>query len=152
MKLPNLDRSRAPADLVDALWAVRRTNDTSRRDEVALLATHEDGIVRQEALSLLLTKWRDIDFRPLAMEMVQSDEDVAVRSRAALGIASVSSTETRAADVALLRGILLDSDEDVEVRRSCYEALSLIDGRKPPPLNADFDFGRDVELEWVRRM
>ena len=152
MKLPDLDPGGDSADLVDALWALRRSNDKSRHEEVAVLAQRGDDIVREEALSLLLTQWRDSRYRHLAIEALESDPDPGVRGLAALGLGAAMTDRTREEDVAMLKRTLFDNKEDPNVRRSCYEALCILAEKAVPVVNAPFDPGRDVDAEWVRQL
>ena len=132
----DLTSSRDPADLIDALFEARRENRRELQDAVVKLLEHEEPMVREEAVSLLCTKWEMRDLRPKAREMLQHDEDFGVRARAALGLGSVSMRATRQEDAALLVRVFEEEGLPPEVRQACYEALSLIAGR---PTSVELD-------------
>lgn len=141
---------RSGAQLVDAIWKAFRDNRRDLHAVISLLIDHEDPVVREEALSVLLVKWTDIRYRRRAAMALIDDPDFGVRARAALGLASVCSEATRGEDIRLLLRTLCDSEEDPETRRSSYEALFLIAGRHDFPTRArPFEAERDVDWSWV---
>lgn len=125
----DLSPQREPADLIDALYAARRGNRRDLRNAVEQLLEHEEPTVREEALSLLLTKWETRALRAKAREVLQHDDDFGVRARAAIGLASIASAETREDDAALLARVFEEKGLPPELRRACFEALSLMVGR-----------------------
>lgn len=148
----DLSPERSPADLVDALWRVRREQRKDLVSQVRGLARHPSPTVREEVVSLLAVKWQDHETRQLLLELLRADDDFGVRSRAAYALAAISSERTRAEDIRLLRRMILDQDEDRLVRAAAYEGLALVAGRTMSPLDDNVDVGRDLDLEWVRTL
>jgi HEAT repeat protein len=143
------------SQLIDAIWAARQGGRMDLHPAVAALLEHEDPIVREEALSLLLVKWSLRQYRPKAAAMLLQDEDFGVRGRAAIGLAAVSDPSTRREDVAVLVRTLKDADEDMETRRASYEALLLMTNRDEfPSYSKAFVPERDVDwglIETLRK-
>jgi HEAT repeat protein len=139
----DLNPWRDPDDLLQALYRVGEP-DPELRDSIARLFEHNDPDIREEALRILLTRWKDRSFRSQAVNMLRLDAEVMVRSAAAFGMASVSTEASRAEDTRLLLEILLD------VRSAAYDAL-LILYRNPafPTKRRDFDPAADVDWQWI---
>ena len=76
-----------PDDLLQALYRIGRSPMPELRDALGRLLDHRDPDLREEALRILLTRWKDLAFRPWAVSALQSDSAHTVRSAAALGIA-----------------------------------------------------------------
>lgn len=144
---------REPEQLLAMLEEVRRLDRRDLRDEVVALLNHEDPVVREEALSLLLVTWRERLARPVALKALESPaEDFGVRGLAAIGLASTSSPATRSEDIKTLLGRALDRTEDSGVRRAAYEALLLMHGRPPPPTNRPFSVDADADSQWLAEL
>ena len=126
----DLNAWRDPESLVDSLYAARRGDRRDLAPQVTALLDHEEPIIREEAASLLLAKWKTTSLRERAVTMLDSDPDVGVRCRVAVGLASVSTRTTRNEDLRLLRTVLGDSLEELQVRRSVCEALCLLLNRR----------------------
>lgn len=152
MDKADLAPSRRGADLIDAIWAARREERRDLREQIAQLLFHREPLVREEAFSLLMSKWKDGSIRATAIRALNEDPDFGVRSRVAIGLAGITSEETASDDVDLLRRVVLDSGEHSQVRRAAYEALCLIGGRAVPPVNEPFRVDRDADLDWVRNL
>jgi HEAT repeat protein len=150
----NVDLSpwREAAELIDAIWAVRRAGRRDLEPEVVRLLDHDDPTVREEALSLLFVKWADSSLRERLVGLVGSDPDCGVRSRAAGALALTSTQQTRKSDSKLLGTIILDREEEPFVRKAAYEALHHITHGKPLLLADDVDLDEDVSLDWVREV
>lgn len=150
--MSNVDLSpwRSAGELVDAIWAARRAARRDLQPDVVRLLDHEDPTVREEALSLLFVKWADLSERERLVQLTRSDPDPGVRSRAAGALGITSSQRSRSADIAVLRGVLLDRGEEDLVRRACYEALCHIAQGRPQPLRDSVDLDEDLDLTWVR--
>ena len=125
----DLSPQRAPADLIDALYQARRDNRRDLSGVAAALLDHDDAIVREEAISLLLTKWEVHELRHRVQRMLLDDEDAGVRARAALGLASIATPQTRQEDAALLADVFREPASTFELQCACVEALSLMVGR-----------------------
>lgn len=145
----DLSPGNRPEDLIDAIWAVRRGNHRDLRPEVVRLLSHYDPFVRQEALSLLFAKWKDVSLRDRLIHILQNDPDAGVRSRAASALPCVSTPGTRREDKQLLREILLNPAEDDLVRRACYESLYMITHGRPKLLEDTEDLSVLIQQEWI---
>lgn len=147
----NIDLSpwQAPADLINAIWAVRRAGRRDFQPDIVRLLNHEDPTVREEAISLLFVKWADQSLRERLVDLVRSDPDFGVRSRAAGALALLSNASSRRDDCEILRSIVLDRREDSIVRKASYEALYRIIHGKPLVLSDNVDLDEDVDLDWV---
>jgi hypothetical protein len=117
-----------PADLIDALYEARRENRRDLTNAVVSLLRHDDAMVREEAVSLLLAKWEIHELRDVARQMLQHD-DHGVRVRAALGLASIATRDTREEDATLLATVFGERRSSFELQCACVEALSLMVGR-----------------------
>jgi len=138
------------AQLVDAIWAAFRAGRTDLHQQVALLLHHDDPVVREEAISLLLIKWKDARYRATALNVLDHDEDFGVRGQAALGLALISTAATRGDDLSILAQVLRNPEEDTETRRAAYEALLILDRREDfPSSTKGFDPDRDVDWKWL---
>jgi HEAT repeat protein len=139
-----------PDELLQALYQLDRKPDPDLRESVAQLLRHDDDDVREEALRILLTRWKDQEFRGYAISALQQDPAASVRSAAAFAIASTSQSGTRAEDIKALVTILLDEDEDLDVRAAAYDAL-LILHRRPtfPTKKRTFNPAADVDWPWI---
>lgn len=125
----DLSAHREPADLIDAIYEVRRSNRRDLRDQIERLLEHDEPMVREEALSLLLTKWGISTLRSKGRQLLQSDKDFGVRAHAAIGLASVADASTRRDDAALLAAVFNEAGVQPELKCACFEALSLLVGR-----------------------
>lgn len=128
---------------------MRRGNRRELRPEVVRLLSHHDPIVREEALSLLFVKWKDVSLRDRLIHILQNDPDAGVRSRAAGAIPAVSAPGTRREDKQMLREILLNPAEDDSVRRACYESLYEITYASPIALEDTEDLSGLIQQEWI---
>lgn len=120
---------------------------------IARLLDHEDPDIREEALRILVTRWKDESFRRKAIAMLRFDPGTNVRSAAAYAIAGSSSAGSHWDDTILLVDRLVDSTEEVNVRGAAYDAL-LILHRKPafPTKMRPFDPQADVDWEWIEKL
>lgn len=144
----DLDPQREPAALVDAIWEARRQDRKDLAGDVAELLAHQDPTVRSEAVSLLGAKWEQSWYLPQFSDLLANDPDTGVRSRAALAIGSLSTAFTRARDLQQLKEIVLDQQDDEDVRSAAYEALLRLQGRgREAPLARLPD-----DLSWVRQL
>lgn len=125
----NLSPDRRAEDLIDALYEARRADRRDLEAEVVQLLNHEEPIVREEAVSLLMSKWKTSRLAEVARELLRSDPDYGVRARAAIGLASISGGSNRKTDAALLASVFGDANSTQELKRACFEALSLMAGR-----------------------
>jgi|SRR5215213_10986028 len=138
------------AQLIDAIWAAYRADQRDSHGQVSLLLEHDDPVVREEAISLLLIKWRDGRYRDAARAMLDRDSDFGVRAQAALGLAAVSTEATREEDLAILLNLLRDPGEEAETRSAAYDALLILGKRQDfPSSRSEFDPDRDIDWEWL---
>jgi HEAT repeat protein len=138
--------------LVNAIWQVRRENRRDLRSDVARLLEHEDPIVREEAISLLFVRWEEKGLRSQLMGLIRFDPDFGVRSRAAGALALLSNQATRREDIRVLSAVVLNREEDQEVRRACYEALYRVTNRRGVALSDETNLDEDIDLTWVREL
>jgi HEAT repeat protein len=143
---------RGATELIDAIWAVRRTGRRDLQPDVVRLLEHDDPTVREEAISLLFVKWADHSLRELLISLLISDPDFGVRSRAAGALALTSTERTRKSDSVLLSKIILDRESEPLVRKAAYEALYRIMNDKELFLADDVDLDEDVSLDWVKEI
>jgi len=143
---------RDPADLIDAIWQSRRADRRDLLPDLVRLLEHENANVREEVVSLLFVKWKEQTLRARLLQLLQSDSDFGVRSRAAGALALSSTEDTRTADVDALRTIVLDRQDDPIVRKAAYEALYRVMNDKPLTLDDDIDIDEDVDLGWVGQL
>jgi hypothetical protein len=140
----DLSPSRDPADLIDAIFAVRRQDRRDLQTQIERLLDHAEPIVREEALALLLTRWKTRSLRPTARRLLLKDRDAGVRARAALGLASISTPDTRREDAQLLAEVFDELGVPPQLRCACVEALALMAGR-PRLVELDDASRSDVE-------
>jgi HEAT repeat protein len=142
---------RTDTQILEQLEAWRRSA-TRRVAEVTALTTHPSPVVREEAVSLLASHWRAPSSRNIVHRLLTTDPDVGVRAHAVLGLAALSTPVTHSEDVGLLIGLVADSSLDEDVRRAAYEALCVMHGRLPPPVNRAFLVERDADLTWLAEL
>jgi len=143
----------SPSELIENLGRAERERRHDLRDAVASLTSHEDPLVREQAIGLLLFTWKDVPSRWIAVRALEADSDFGVRGQAAFGLIGVSSERTRAEDTRLLIRRLLDEDEELDTRRSVYDALLLLYGRRDfPATKRGLDLSREVDWEWIREL
>jgi hypothetical protein len=135
----DLSPDRESPDLIDALYEVRSENRRDLSDAVVALLEHDDPIIREEAVSLLLTKWEIHELRDRAKQILLSDEDAGVRARTAVGLASITTPRRRADDAALLAKVYAEPSASRALQLACMEALYLMVGR--PTLAEQDDLG-----------
>jgi hypothetical protein len=142
----NLSGSNDPGSLIDAIFAARRLGRKDLRPQLELLLDHGEPMVREEAVGLLLTKWRTHSLRDKATELLLNDPDAGVRARVAIGLAAVTSAKTRSEDAELLARLFADLTLPGNLRQACFEALSLMAGH---PAVVELD---DTSLRQVREL
>ena len=125
----DLDSSRPAEDLIDALFAARRERRVDLAAAVELLLGHDSEVVRSEAVSLLLTKWRLPALRPQALTMIKDDPDAGVRARVALGLAAISNGFSRSDDAQTLAEVALGDGREAIERSAAVEGLARLAGR-----------------------
>lgn len=120
---------RPPAELINALYQARRSRDRDVTAQIERLLDHEDPMVREEALSLLLIKWKSRELVARAIRILDTDKDDGVRAQAAIGLGALAASG--AAPMVYLH--LAEQARDVglpdRVRQACAEALSTIAGK-----------------------
>lgn len=149
----DLVRWRDPDELLQALGAISREQKEELSSAVADLLDHEDPDIREEAVRRLIVQWKDAELRPTAIEILQFDEEPAVRRTAVYGLAALSKGSTQGEDTQMLLSILFDEAGEPDLRRAAYEALMMIHGRSDiPPVNREIDLVDDVDWTWIRSL
>jgi len=120
---------RSPAELIDALYRARRSGDQAARAHIQKLLDHEEPMVREEVLSLLLTKWKAGDLVPRAIAMLQTDDDEGVRAQAAIGLGALSASGIAPTVYLRLAELARNPHVPDRVRQACAEALTTIAGK-----------------------
>jgi HEAT repeat protein len=145
-----LDPRRDPHLILEALYEVPKVHQPELVGVIAPLLDHCDPYVREEAIRILITRWKLEKYRDRAAEMLVSDEAPDVRGAAAYALGSVASNATRAEHTRLLLDTLRNRDEEPNVRGAAYDAL-LILHRNPafPTKKREFDPHLDVNWQWV---
>lgn len=141
---------REPEELIDALFEARRSNRIDLAPQVGRLLAHDAPMVREEAISLLATKWALTEWRTDILELLKSDPDFGVRSRAASGLANLSSSSTRHEDLAVLVGVVRNVREETVVRQSCLESIAALTGQKGPDDTGSIDTSSSVVARLLR--
>ena len=144
-----LPSKRSPAQLIEAMGCL---GDDDRRDliqAVESLTEHSDPLVREEALRLLLSKWRAVGARWRGVRALEHDEDFGVRAQAALSLARSSIAATHDEDGRLILSHFLDDLEDDATRRSCYDALLMLHERGDFPTGHGPDWLTQVDWDWI---
>lgn len=145
--------TRSSGDLIDAMYAAVKQDRRDLHAAVARLIGHDSPVVRETVISVLLAKWRDDRYRNLAVHALTTDPEFGVRCTAAIGLGGISSASTRSEDILLLAHVLRAEHIDIEVRRSAYEGLFLIDGREDfLSYRKTFVPDRDVDFPWLERL
>lgn len=145
-----LESRRDPHEILEALYEVPKVQQPDLVGVVAPLLDHGDAYIREEALRILVTRWKLEPYRQRAAEMLNSDESPDVRGAAAYALAAVATDTTRGEHTRLLLATLRKMDEDCNVRGAAYDAL-LILYRNPafPTRKRDFDPALDVDWQWI---
>jgi HEAT repeat protein len=151
MNITDLNPWGDPDQILKALYEMPKVRQPVVVNTIARLLDHPDPYIREEAVRILVTRWKEETYRGRAAEMLISDEAPDVRGAAAYALAAVANDATRIEDTKLLCGVLLNSHEEPNVRGAAYDAL-LIMYRNPafPTKMRDFDPDLDVDWQWVR--
>lgn len=146
----NLSLQQTAPDLIDALYQARRENRIDLRGKVERLLDHPEPTVREEAVALLLSRWRIADLRAEARRIIVGDPDPGVRARAAIGLAALPDGGHRLADARLLLSFVEDTSVGQILRRACFEALSMMAGQ--PRLVELDDTSRRVARDLIQEI
>jgi HEAT repeat protein len=120
--------------------------------EVEQLAEHEDPLVREQVLGVL-GHWQHYAAKPRVLNALKNDIDFGVRAQAGFALVRLSTNASKAADTRALLDRFLDEDEDLDARRSFYEALLVLHGRNDiPSRRRGIDLATDVDWEWVEEL
>ncbi|HYW13390.1 MAG TPA: HEAT repeat domain-containing protein [Longimicrobium sp.] len=143
-------------DLLSALYRVDPTPVPELRSAVANLCDHSDPDVREEALRILATRWKDAEGRRIAVVALQADPAANVQSAAAIAVAVTSDPSTCADDTRVLLAVLRNAGIDPDVRGAAYDALVILHRRGAgsgiwpfPTKQRPFDPDRDVDWQWI---
>lgn len=137
-------------DVVDRASALSRLAADGRADLIPLVRqwlSHEQPMLRSEAVSKLLVFWELEDDIPAVMAILHDDPDPDVRGAASRALSSFVIGTNRHRDM-IVRALVrqLERDDDVITQRSCYEdLLRLLDRSRPEP---PYDFDRDTHVDW----
>jgi HEAT repeat protein len=148
-----------PDELLQALYRLGREPIPELREPLRQLLDHADPDIREEALRVLATRWKDESARLRALDMLRTDPSPMVRSAAAFAIGGTSTSETRSCDTRLLLSVLRDTSQPMDVRSAAYDALIIAhrkgagEGGWPfPNHRSEFDPVRSVDWEWLRSL
>jgi HEAT repeat protein len=117
------------AEVIDELYRLRRSGDQSCLPTVRALLDHEEPMVREEALALLVIKWKREELVPSALRMLATDVDDGVRAQAAIALGTLGPAGVKLGLHAHLSAFALSHDVPERVRVACVEALSTLAGR-----------------------
>jgi hypothetical protein len=142
-----------PDVILETLYRVPREPQRALRAAIAALLGHDDPDIREESLRILVTRWKDAEYRNRAAEMLFSDAAPNVRSAAAYALASIANESMRSSHTLFLVKSLLDEGEEPNVRGAAYDAL-LILHRMPafPTKKRDFRPDIDIDRSWVNSL
>jgi hypothetical protein len=145
--------------LLQRIYQIGREPVPALREPLLRLTEHDDPDLREEALRILGTRWKDPGVRPRILSVIRDDTAPEVRSAALIALAACASDATRITDTRLLVRRLSDEGEDTEVRGAAYDALIIMyrkkgkdDGWPFPTARRAFDAVRDVDWDWVRSL
>jgi HEAT repeat protein len=145
--------------LLQRLYQIGREPVPALREPLLRLTEHEDPDLREEALRILGTRWKDPGVRPRILAVIGDDPAPEVRSAALIALAACASDATRITDTRLLVRRLADEGEHTGVRGAAYDALIIMyrkkgkdDGWPFPTARCAFDPVRDVDWDWVRSL
>lgn len=153
MTMDDLHPLRDPDLLLRALYGVPRARQPALVDAIARLLDHHEAFVREEALRILVTRWKEAAYRGRAAGMLVSDPSAEVRGAAAFALGASADDATRREHTDLLVQVLRNAREEAAVRGAAYDAL-LILYRNPafPTKRREFDPGLDVDWPWIRSL
>ncbi|HEX8321517.1 HEAT repeat domain-containing protein [Longimicrobium sp.] len=148
-----------PDELLQALYRLGREPVPELREALRQLLDHADPDIREEAIRVLATRWKDESARLRAFDMLRNDPTPMVRSAAAFAIGGTSTSASRNRDTRLLLSVLRDVAQPMDVRRAAYDALIIAHrkgaGEKSWPFpshRSEFDPVRSVDWEWLRSL
>jgi HEAT repeat protein len=140
-------------DLIRMLGQLGDQQRDELLDAVTRLLEHEDPDVREEALRLLLVRWKVRGLHHYGLQALTNDPTPEIRALAAYGVAATSSETSRMQDVTVLKSVVTNDDESHHVRGAAYDALLII-FRRPAfaTKRRAFDAARDVDWTWVEAL
>ena len=146
-------------DLLSALYRVGPEPVPELRSALTSLCDHADPDVREEALRILATRWKDPEGRRIAIAALGADPAANVRSAAAIAVAVTSDPSTCADDTRVMLAVLRNTGIDPDVRGAAYDALVILHRRGAgsgiwpfPTKQRPFDGDRDVDWKWIREL
>lgn len=156
----DLAPSNDPDELLSVLYRVPRDPVPALQTALRSLCSHPDPDIREEAIRILGTRWKEQTARPLIIGALESDREPNVRSAAAFALTATSSGLTRDADTAALRSIVCDDSEDLEARAAAYDALRILHLHKLrgstvwpiPTKRREFNPAVDVDWAWMNSL
>ena len=148
-----LDPRRDPHLILEALYTVPKVQQPGLVGVIAPLLDHSDAYIREEAIRILVTRWKLERYLDRAADMLVSDKAPDVRGAAAYALAAAATETTRVKHTRLLLDSLRNTDEEPNVRGAAYDAL-LILYRNPafPTKKRDFDPDLDADWQWVETL
>ena len=129
MRNGELSRDTPIAELIDELYRLRRSGDQTKMPMVQALLAHEEPMVREEALSLLLIRWKLVELVPHALQVLTTDVDDGVRAQAAIGLGALGASGVKLGLHTHLSALARAYDVPERVRVACVEALSALAGQ-----------------------
>ena len=146
-----------PDELLQALYRLGREPVPELREPLSELLDHRDPDIREEAIRVLATRWKDESARLRAFDMLRTDPAPMVRSAAAFAIGGTSTSASRDHDTRLLLSALRDESQPMDVRGAAYDARIIAhrkgagEGGWPfPSHRSEFDPIRSVDWEWLK--
>jgi HEAT repeat protein len=121
--------NRSPGELIEAMYRLRRAGRRDSQADVTRLLDHDEPMVREEAISLLLTKWKCSELVSKALVMLEHDVDDGVRAQAAIGLGAIATAQPLPGLSQRLAKLALETGVPDRVRQACGEALSTMAGR-----------------------
>lgn len=153
MKNTDLQPWNDPDLILEALYQVPRERQHALEAAISPLLSHDDPDIREEALRILVTRWKDAAYRHKTAQMLISDPAPTVRGAAAYALTAISDEFTKSEHTALLLNTLLDESEEPNVRGAAYDALLILHRRQAfPTKQREFDPELDVDWAWVRSL
>lgn len=148
----DLSKRRDAADLVDSIWEARRAERRDLLPQLLPLLQHEVPTVREEVISLVFVKWREISARDRLERVLREDTDPGVRASAVGALAILSEPASRQRDIAMLRDVVLDRREAEEIRKAAYEGLTMLLHGHTSLIDDATDLDEDMDIDWVKSL
>lgn len=134
---------------LDWLYSLPRSRVPEMEPRVEQLLAHEHPFVREEAIRILVTRWKSKRLRKRSMSMMLNDDSEEVRSAAAYSLSAIADEQTLDEHTEALRGLLRNPQESPTLKRSAYESLLIMYRRAAFPRGSEFNPEDDIDWPWV---